>query len=103
MVPMVVLAVAPAMAIGIFTISRMQESLRESAVQRVAFETTSEARAVQEFLQAVQQDLYFLSQLKVVRELADAGAAGASPRVALLRRQAEEEFLIFSQGKRAYY
>ncbi len=102
-VPMLALAITPAMAIGIFTITSMRDSLRQSAVQRVIFETSSRAQEVQGFLRALQRDLLFLSQLQVVRELAAAEASGTSERVAVLRRNAEQEFLIFSQGKRAYY
>ena len=102
-VPMVVLAVTPALAIGIFTISSLRNSLRQQAQQRLAFETASRAQELRDFLQAVQRDLLFLSQLKVVRELVRAEAIGGSEQVAYLRRQAEEELLIFSQGKRAYY
>lgn len=102
-VPMVVLAVTPATAVAVFTISRMQESLRESAIERVVFETGSKARAVEEFLETVQQDLVFLSQLNVVRNLATAESSGMTEQIKVLRREAEEEFQIFSQGKRAYY
>ncbi len=102
-VPMVVLAILPAMTIGIFTISQMQKSLRERAIQRVKFDNASKAQAIQGFLQTVQQDLHFLRQVKEVRELIDAEAAGDSKRVALLRRKVEEALLLFSQGKRAYY
>ena len=77
--------------------------MRQQAQQRLAFETASRAQELRDFLQAVQRDLLFLSQLKVVRELVRAEAIGGSEQVAYLRKQAEEELLIFSQGKRAYY
>ena len=64
--PMVALAIIPAITIGIFTISRMQNSLRENAIQRVEFDTASKARAVEEFLNVVQQELKFLSQFNHV-------------------------------------
>lgn len=102
-VPMVALAVVPATASGIFTISSIRESLRQNAVQRVTFETASKAQGVRQFLEAVQEDLLFLSQLPVIRQLATAEAIGSSERVFGLRENAEQEFLIFSQGKRAFY
>ncbi len=102
-VPMVALAVIPGVAIAIFMISSMRETLRQEAAQRVIFETTSRAKRIHEFLQAVREDLLFLSQLKVIRELAAEQTTGRSERLAVLRREAEREFLIFSQGKRAYY
>ncbi len=102
-IPMVVLAVLPSIGVGIFTISRMQKSLRQGAIQRVDFDTASKAQAIQEFLQEVQQDLLFLSRIKGIREFAVAEAEGSPKLVNLLRRKVEQEFLIFSQGKRAYY
>ena len=76
-IPMVVLAVLPSIGVGIFTISRMQKSLRQGAIQRVDFDTASKAQAIQEFLQEVQQDLLFLSRIKGIREFAVAQAEGA--------------------------
>ncbi|MBI3008168.1 MAG: HAMP domain-containing protein [Candidatus Omnitrophica bacterium] len=101
--PMVALAIIPAITIGIFTISRMQNSLREGAIQRVEFDTASKARAVEEFLNVVQQDLRFLSQIKEIQELVTAETAGSPDMIEALRQKVEQEFLIFSQGKRAYY
>jgi len=102
-VPMVALAVLPTITVGIFVISRMQESLWQSAIQRVEFDTGSKARAVQQFLQGVQQDLRFLSQVQAVRKLAAAEAAATPEQVDVLRLKVQSELLIFSQGKRAYY
>lgn len=102
-VPMVVLAVVPAMVIGVFTISRMRESLRQTLVERIAFDTASRAQIVEDFLHTLQQDLHFLSQLKVVQDLASAELAEVSEPAPILRKRVEEEFFIFSQGKRAYY
>ncbi len=45
-VPVVVLAVAPALVIAIVSLLRIQESLEESAAQRIMFETASKALAV---------------------------------------------------------
>lgn len=102
-VPMVALATLPTLTVGIFTISRIQEWLREGAIRRVEFDTASKARAIKLSLDAVQRDLGFLAQLKEVRELASAEAARNAERVDVLRRKVEQEFLIFSVGKQAYY
>ncbi|MBI3939227.1 MAG: HAMP domain-containing protein [Acidobacteria bacterium] len=102
-VPMVALAVVPAAAIGIFTISVIRESLRQNAAQRVTFETGSKALVVRQFLEAVEEDLLFLSQLPVIRRLATAEATASSEEIFTLWESMEQEFLIFSQGKRAYY
>ena len=101
--PLVALAIIPAITIGIFTISRMQNSLREGAIQRVEFDTVSKARAVEEFLNVVQQDLRFLSQIKELQELVTAETVGSSELIEAFREKVADEFLIFSQGKRAYY
>src|ERR1051326_991395 len=71
MVPMVALAAAPAITIGIFVISQTQESLWKTEVQRIEFDTVAKANVMQEFLQGVQEDLLFLAQSKVIREFAD--------------------------------
>jgi signal transduction histidine kinase len=100
---MVALASIPALAVGIFTISHAKNSLKESAVQRVEFDTHAKARAVGEFLQGVEQDLRFLAQSKAIQSLANAEITGAVDQLPVLRGAAERELLIFSQGKRAYY
>lgn len=102
-VPMVALAIAPALAIGLFAIARNAQSLRAALLQRLEFDTTAKARTVQDFFAALEEDLLFLSRMGVVRDLAAAEAAGAPDRVAALRRDVEREFAVFSQGRRAYY
>ncbi|MBI1367138.1 MAG: HAMP domain-containing protein [Planctomycetes bacterium] len=101
-VPMVALAIVPVMIVGGFSITRMRGVLQELVVQRVVFDTESKAQQLQAYLQSIRQDLRFLSQLDIVRELADAAAnTGAAP--AALRANVERQLVIFSQGKRAYY
>jgi signal transduction histidine kinase len=102
-VPMAALAIIPAMVVGIFSISRTRGSLKESTVQLIGFDAVSRAQEVQEFLQTVFKDLRFLAQSRVIRGLAAAEASGTTGRIAALRKEAEREFLLFSQGKRAYY
>lgn len=97
-VPMVLLAVGPALAIGIFMISRAREILQESVVRRVAFDTADKARAVQEFVSGLQQDIRFLSQTKALRDLAATDPAQGDARLAELRRAAERDFLFFQRG-----
>ena len=101
--PMIALAVVPLLALGLFLIRQTQASLWEAATERVSFDTAAKARAVQAFLEDVQQDLLFLSQLGGIRDLAEGQARGEGDRVAQLRRDAERELVIFSRGKRAYY
>ncbi len=103
LIPMIALAVIPAIAVGFFTIFQMQESLLRSAIQRVEFDAVFKAQVIQEFLKAAQQDLRFLSQEKEIRDLVAAESQGSLETVDLLRRKVEQEFLSFSQGKRAYY
>lgn len=105
-VPIVVLAVAPALLIAVFALLRIHESLEESAAQTITFETASKAAVVEEFLEAVQQDLLFLSRLDAVRALAalgEGGVEGAGARPGGRLREVEASFIVFSQGKRAYY
>lgn len=102
-VPMVALAVVPATVLGLFVLIRTETSLWSAATEQVSFDTTSKAQVVETFLEAVQQDLLFLSRLRQIRELAASHAAGLTDRVAILRREAEEALLVFSRGKRAYY
>jgi signal transduction histidine kinase len=103
LIPMIALAVIPAIAVGFFTIFQMQESLLSSAIQRVEFDAVFKAQVIQEFLKVAQQDLKFLSQEKEIRDLVAAESQGSLETVDPLRRKAERKFLSFSQGKRAYY
>ncbi len=97
-VPMVLLAVGPTLAIGAFMIWRARESLQESVVRRVAFDTASKARAVEEFLAGVESNVRFLSQAKAVRALASTNAVPGDPRLAGLREAAERDFVVFQRG-----
>ena len=102
-VPMVGLAVAPALGIGAYTISRMQQTLEQTAVERIQFATATRARSLTDFVDEVEGDLLFLANLRVLRELADATAGGDTQQIAALRGEAEHELRVFSQGERAYY
>ncbi len=51
----------------------------------------------------MRQDLLFLSQSRAVRALADAEATVPTDGLEPSRLRVEEMFLVFSQGKRAYY
>lgn len=103
MVPLLVLAVIPAGVLGTFTIFVMREALWESVVKRVEFDTVSKAEVIDRFLLDVQQDLKFLSQMSTVKELVQAETVGDTQSIETLRHKLEREFLIFSQGKRAFY
>lgn len=102
-VPMVALAVLPATGIGIFTISRMQAVMRSNAIEREVFDSTTRARALEEFIRGVETDLLFLSQTQLLSDLATARTAGDVERVATLRKQSERELELFSQGRRSFY
>lgn len=97
-VPMVLLGVGPALAIGAFIILRAREALQESVVRRVAFDTAAKARAAQDFVSGLQQDLRFLSQTKAIRDLASVDPAQGGTRLLELRRAAERDFLFFQRG-----
>ena len=103
LVPMLFLATAPALAVGVFTILRARASLRENARDRAEFDTTSKARSIEGFCSAIGEDLVFLSRVEAVRDLADALVEGGPERIGLARQAAERELLVFSQGRRAYY
>lgn len=98
-VPMVVLAVGPAVAIGSFMIWCARDSLQESVVRRVEFDTVSKAKAVQEFLSVVQQDVRFLSASKAIRDLVSASSASSAIPFDSLRKEAERDFLFFQRGR----
>jgi signal transduction histidine kinase len=102
-VPTVALAVLPTLAAGTFTISTMRESLHRGALERIEFDTVSKARALEEYLHELRDDLLFMSQIRSVRDLVDAGPRPTGERPEELRRTVERELLIFSRGKRAYY
>lgn len=102
-VPMVALAVVPALFIGIFTISSSRASLYETAIQRVKFHASSKAKQIRGFLQVVQDDLHFLARMKGIRALASTEASSTADETAALRGRAEEELTIFAHGKRAYF
>lgn len=102
-VPVVALAVAPALAIGIFAVVRARAALHATAVQRVEFDAAAKGKALENFFANVEEDLRFLSRMRAVRDLATAETRVAPDRVAALRREVEQELATFSQGKRAYY
>lgn len=101
--PMIALAIVPTLGLGLFIIRQTQASLWQAATERVRFDTAAKTRAIRAFLDDVQQDLLFLSQLNGIRVLAESQAGGRTDRVAILRQEAERELMIFSSGKRAYY
>ncbi|MBI2923857.1 MAG: HAMP domain-containing protein [Planctomycetes bacterium] len=101
--PMVALSALPAIVTGVISITRFGDALRKDATRRVQFDTRSKAASLQGFLDGVQRDLRFLADMKLVRDLADAHAIGMYERQNALRQDVEREFLVFSQGKRAYY
>ncbi|MDP6408859.1 MAG: sensor histidine kinase [Planctomycetota bacterium] len=100
---MVALAVLPATGIGVFAISRMQAAMRANAIERDVFDTTTRARALEEFLRGLETDLLFLGRTQLLNDLAGARTAGDAERVDTLRRQSERELQLFSQGKRSFY
>ncbi|MDP6980716.1 MAG: ATP-binding protein [Myxococcota bacterium] len=102
-VPMVGLAVVPALGIGAYTIFRMQETLEQTAIERIQFATASRERSLTDFVSGMEEDLLFVANLGVLRNLADALADGDAERVARLRSDAEHELQVFSQSERAYY
>lgn len=105
LLPLVLLAIVPLLATGIFMILRFRAQISREATEQVKSEVGTKVRAVAEFLEAVRRDLRFLSQTRVIRDLADGFAAGAPESDAgeRLREAAEEELILFSPGKRAYY
>ncbi len=102
-VPMVILAVVPAIFVGLFTISSVRTALRTTAIQRLEFDAASRVRAISEFLEGVRRDLRFISELTPVRDLTGAMGSFTAEQVDDSRRVAERELAIFAQGKRAYY
>lgn len=102
-VPMVALAVFPAVGVGVFTISRMQSALERSAIERVRSVTETRVKSLRQFVANVAEDLRFLSKIRVLQELARAEMEGDRLRSEGLRQTAEEQLLIFSQGERVYY
>ncbi|MCH7808403.1 MAG: HAMP domain-containing protein [Planctomycetes bacterium] len=102
-VPMVILAVVPAIFVGLFTISSVRVALRTTAVERLEFDAASRARAIREFLEGVRGDLSFVSELTPIRELAGAGTSLTAEQLNDLRRVAQRELAIFAHGKRGYY
>lgn len=101
-VPVVGLAVLPAVTIGLFTASRMRSALRARVVQGVELDTQAKAMAVQDFLRTLHRDLRFLSQITEIRGLANAEARRATQRSAALRAAAERQLSLFTQGRRGY-
>jgi signal transduction histidine kinase len=102
-VPMVTLAVLPATGIGVFTILRTQTAMRNNAIEREVFDTSTRAGALEEFIRGLETDLLFLSQTQLLNDLASARTAGDVDRVTTLRKQLERELRLFSQGKRSFY
>ncbi len=102
-VPMIALAILPSATVGFLAISQMRKSLRETAIKRVEFDIMSRSKAVQGFVQSVQQDLQFLGQMEEVRALISAESSGTDVAREAARQRLQNKLLVFSQGKRAYY
>ncbi|MCP4048063.1 MAG: sensor histidine kinase [Gammaproteobacteria bacterium] len=102
-VPMMALSILPAAGIALFTIVNMQTSMRTAAIEREVVDTSMRTRELEEFLNAVETDLRFLSKGRLLNDLAEARSAGQQEQVDLLRRQVEQELILFSQGKRSFY
>lgn len=102
-VPMVALAVIPALVIGLFAMFQGGKTLRRNAIERLRFDTATKGEAIQAFLDRVQQDLHFLSRLKSVCDLASMVPNDDAEASEFQRRTVEEEFQNFSERKRGIY
>jgi len=109
------LGTVPALILGFVMIQSGRSSLHDEAVARFRVEADSRTRAVEEFFDAVQLDLVFLSRSQTVRELAVSSSEPISdnndaPGPASSTRghedaveAAKSELLSFSSGRRAFY
>lgn len=100
-VPMVALAVVPALAVGAYTIHRMQRTLEQKAEARIGFVATARVLALNSFVGGIEQDLIFLANLPSLRELVTAEHLDAP--VESLKEEVIRELVAFSQGERAFY
>ncbi len=98
-VPMVIVAVMPTLIIGTLLILYMGVQLRERVNSRVQFDTASKAHTVQQFINAVQTDLLFISQTQAIRELI-VPLGGNGGESIDLREQAEQSLSMFLKGER---
>ena len=101
-VPFVILSAIPVVAVGLFSVSHMRRTLRQGAIDQVEFDTSNRAHELEDFLQSLHRDLRILGQARGLTALAEAEAAGRSDQIPALRREAERELAIFSQGRRGY-
>lgn len=101
-VPFVILSAIPVVAVGLFSVSHMRRTLRQGAIDQVEFDTFNRAHELEDFLKSLHRDLRILGQARGLTALAQAEAAGRSDEIPALRREAERELVIFSQGRMGY-
>lgn len=100
-VPMVVLAVLQGVLGGGMGVLRMKDALRDSTLERIAFDATSKARNLQEILDAAREDAALLSQFGKLADI-DPPADGTLGLAGAAQRRVSEELALFSRIRSAY-
>lgn len=99
--------VLPLLVYGVYSVWSMSQSLEEQALKQLQFQIDQTGQDISQFLAGVQNDLHYLKSLRSLKELAALQGPGDklddSVRLDRARSQVEQDFLRFSQGKRAYY
>ncbi|MFQ5530891.1 MAG: hypothetical protein ACE5FP_11165, partial [Gemmatimonadota bacterium] len=73
-VPFVILSAIPVVAVGLFSVVHMRDTLRDGAIEQVEFDTFNRGHELESFLQGLHRDLRILGQAPELTALAQAEA-----------------------------
>lgn len=98
------LAAVPLAVLGGYGIRSLTQALTERALIQVRSDVVSKAATIEHFLTDVQRDVLYLAKSTAVQDFAALVGNSSSPRdYDSATRRLSEQFLYFSQGRRAYY
>ena len=95
-------ALVPIGVLGVYGVHRTMEALREMALEAAGRAATMKAHMVEDFLQATQEDMLFLSLISPLQHLADALGAHDTLEVARWQEEVGNILATFSQQRKVY-
>ncbi len=103
LIPFLLLSVGPAALVGLVSILIVRQALTERIHKQLAVRGDHLAIRAEMFLDNVRADLRFLLNLSSVRGMASIDRRADEVAWVQQRKRIEEEFFVFSSGRRAYY
>ncbi|MBI2899803.1 MAG: HAMP domain-containing protein [Planctomycetes bacterium] len=103
LIPFLLLSVGPAALVGLVSILVARQALTNRIHKQLAVRGDHLAIRAEMFLDGVKADLRFLLTLSSVRDLASIDRREDDMAWKRQRKRVEEEFFVFSSGRRAYY